>query len=94
MKLGRVAEQLEAFREAIEAYEQSELIWQTIHPMDPERALCANLRGLLYLQLGEHQRARDGLPHRKPPAIAIICLRIEILSKLKDGLPFRSPIKV
>ena len=57
MKLGRVAEQLEAYGEAIEAYERSESLWQRIGPDDPNRALCANMLGLLLAQTGQSDRA-------------------------------------
>ena len=53
MKLGRVAEQMDAFDEAVESYARSEEIWRKISPIDPERALCANLLGLLQSRMGK-----------------------------------------
>ncbi len=58
MKLGRIAEQLNAFQEAIESYDRAESIWQSLDPDDPNRALNANLLGLMHYRL-EHFALAD-----------------------------------
>lgn len=59
IKLGRVAEQMEAFEEAVEAYQRSENLWQSIAPNDAERALNANTLGLLLTKLGRLELANE-----------------------------------
>lgn len=66
-KLGRIAEQLNAFQEAIESYDRAESIWQSLDPDDPNRALNANTLGLLHCRLGHHALADQAL------SLAISC---------------------
>ena len=60
-KLGRIAEQLNAFQEAIESYDHAERIWQSLEPDDPSRALNANLLGLLHSRLAHFELANRAL---------------------------------
>lgn len=57
MKLGRIAEQLDALEEAREAYERSEFLWRSIDPNHSERGLCANMLGLLLTRQGKTAEA-------------------------------------